>query len=186
MDSKAIINDANVRMDKAIDSTRSNLSTIRTGRASVGLLDRITVDYYGTSTPVSQVASISAPEARLLVVQPWDKTILNDIEKAIMKSDLGLTTSNDGQIIRIPIPQLTEERRKELIKVVKSVGEEGKVAIRNVRRDANDHLKNLEKNHEISKDELQRDQAEIQKITDKHIETIDKLLAAKEKEVLEV
>lgn len=186
MDSKEIMNDANIRMDKAIDSTRANLSTIRTGRASVGLLDRITVDYYGTPTPVNQVASVNAPEARLLVVQPWDKAILNDIEKAIMKSDLGLSTSNDGQVIRIPIPQLTEERRKELTKVVKSVGEEGKVAIRNIRRDANDHLKNLEKDHELSKDELQRYQGDVQKLTDKHIQNIDNLLAAKEKEVLEV
>lgn len=186
MASKEIINDANSRMGKAIDTTRANLSTIRTGRASVGLLDRIQIDYYGTPTPINQVASVNAPEARLLVVQPWDKSIIADIEKAVMKSDLGLSTSNDGQVIRIPIPQLTEERRKELIKVVKSVGEEGRVAVRNIRRDANEHLKALEKNHEISKDDLQRDQGEIQKLTDKHIETIDNLLSAKEKEVLEV
>lgn len=185
-DAKEIIDNAGQRMDKAIEKLRSNLSTIRTGRASVGLLDRIQIEYYGTPTPVNQLASISVPEARMLIVQPWDKSIIKDIEKSIQKSDLGLTTSNDGQIIRIPIPQLTEERRKELIKVVKSISEEARVAVRNIRRDANDHIRALEKNHEISKDELQHFESGVQKLTDSHIAAIDNIMTSKEKEVLEV
>lgn len=185
-EAKELLSEAVVRMDKAVEATRGNLATIRTGRAAVSLLDRVKVDYYGTSTPVNQVASLSVPDPRTILVQPWDKTQLTNIEKAIMKSDLGLSPSNDGQVIRIPVPPLTEERRKELIKVVKSVAEEGRVAVRNIRRDANEHLRGMEKNHEISKDELQHWQEQVQKETDNHISKIDSIASNKEKEVLEV
>jgi ribosome recycling factor len=183
---KQVISAAKDRMTKAIQSYTRELASIRAGRASASLLDRITVDYYGAPTPVNQLAGISTPEARLLVIQPYDKTILGDIEKAILKSDLGLNPSNDGMIIRISIPQLTEERRKELVKVVKKESEEAKVAIRNIRRDANDDLKKLEKNGEITEDELRGYSNDIQKLTDDNINKIDQITKDKEKEILEV
>lgn len=174
------------KMAKAIQAYTRELASIRAGRASASLLDRITVDYYGAPTPVNQVAGISTPEARLLVIQPYDKTILGDIEKAILKSDLGLNPSNDGSIIRISIPQLTEERRKELVKVIKKESEEAKVAIRNVRREANDDFKKLEKNGEITEDEHHGYSDQIQKLTDEHINKIDQITKDKEKEIMEV
>jgi ribosome recycling factor len=183
---KQVISAAKDRMTKAIQSYTRELASIRAGRASASLLDRITVDYYGAPTPVNQVAGISTPEARLLVIQPYDKSILGDIEKAILKSDLGLNPSNDGMIIRIAIPQLTEERRKELVKVVKKESEEAKVAIRNIRRDANDDLKKLEKNGEITEDELRGYSTDIQKLTDDNINRVDQITKDKEKEILEV
>ena len=183
---KQVISATKDRMTKAIQSYTRELASIRAGRASASLLDRITVDYYGAPTPVNQVAGISTPEARLLVIQPYDKTILGDIEKAILKSDLGLNPSNDGMIIRIAIPQLTEERRKELVKVVKKESEEAKVAVRNIRRDANDDLKKLEKNGEITEDELRGYSNDIQKLTDDNINKIDQITKDKEKEILEV
>src|SRR3954471_4453205 len=183
---KQVISTIKDRMLKAIQSYSRELASIRAGRASASLLDRITIDYYGAPTPVNQMAGISTPEARLLVIQPYDKTILGDIEKAILKSDLGLNPSNDGSIIRIAIPALTEERRKELVKVVKKEAEEAKIAIRNVRRDGNDDLKKLEKNGEITEDDLRGYSDDIQKITDENISKIDTLTKEKEKEILEV
>ena len=178
--------DAEAKMDKAIAAFQRELSTLRAGRATPSLLDRIEVDYYGVSTPLNQLAGVSAPEPRLLVVQPWDKQAMPEIEKAIMKSDLGLTPSNDGNVIRLTIPELTEERRKELVKYVRKKAEEGRVSVRNIRRDANDEIKKLEKESEISEDESRRSQDRIQDLTDKKIEEIDKLLEDKEQEMMEV
>ncbi|HLO12354.1 MAG TPA: ribosome recycling factor [Pseudoneobacillus sp.] len=183
---KTVIANTKDRMTKAIQAYTRELASVRAGRASASLLDRLTVDYYGAPTPVNQVAGISVPEARLLVIQPYDKSILGAIEKAILKSDLGLNPSNDGSIIRIAIPQLTEERRKELVKVVKKESEEAKIAIRNIRRDANDDLKKLEKNGEITEDEQRSFTDDIQKLTDEHILKIDQITKDKEKEILEV
>ncbi|KML43731.1 MULTISPECIES: ribosome recycling factor [Bacillaceae] len=183
---KQVISDAKERMTKAISAYSRELASIRAGKANASLLDRITVDYYGAPTPVNQLAGVSAPEARLLVITPYDKTILGEIEKAILKSDIGLNPSNDGSVIRLAIPQLTEERRKELVKVVKKESEEAKVAIRNVRRDANDDLKKLEKNGEITEDDLRGFSDDIQKLTDDHISKIDELTKEKEKEILAV
>ncbi|WP_313798649.1 ribosome recycling factor [Cytobacillus sp.] len=183
---KQVIDNAKERMTKAIQAYTRELASIRAGRANASLLDRITVDYYGAPTPVNQLAGISVPEARLLVIQPYDKSILGEIEKAILKSDIGLTPSNDGSIIRLAIPQLTEERRKDLVKLVKKESEEAKVAIRNVRRDANDDLKKLEKNGEITEDDLRGYSDDIQKLTDEHINKIDSITKDKEKEILEV
>lgn len=174
------------RMKKAVANLSKELATLRAGRANPSLLEKIQIDYYGAPTPLNQLASISVPEARLLVVQPYDKSIIDDIEKAILKSDLGLTPSNDGDVIRIAIPPLTEERRAELVKLVKKYAEENKVAIRNVRRDVNDDLKKSEKKGEITEDELRRLTDEVQKLTDKYIAQIDKIVEEKEKEIMEV
>jgi ribosome recycling factor len=181
-----IMNDTTVRMDKAIQSLKREFTTIRTGRANPAILDKITVDYYGAPTPLNQLATISVPEARLLVIQPFDKTVIGDIEKEIQKSDLGLTPANDGNVIRIAIPALTEERRKELVKVVKKYAEDAKVAIRNIRRDANDSLKKSEKDGDITEDELRRHSDEVQKLTDKQIAEVDSVTDTKEKEIMEV
>ena len=183
---KQIMANTKDRMDKAIQSYSRELASIRAGRANASLLDRITVDYYGAPTPVNQLAGISVPEARLLVIQPYDKTVLGDIEKAILKSDIGLNPSNDGSVIRLSIPMLTEERRKELVKNVKKESEEAKIAIRNIRRDGNDDLKKLEKNGEITEDDLRGYNDDIQKLTDEYISKIDALTKEKEKEILEV
>jgi ribosome recycling factor len=183
---KQVISTTKDRMTKGIQSYTRELASIRAGRASASLLDRITVDYYGAPTPVNQLAGISTPEARLLVIQPYDKSILGAIEKAILKSDLGLNPSNDGLIIRMAIPQLTEERRKELVKVIKKESEEAKVAIRNIRREANDDLKKLEKNGEITEDEHRGYSNDIQKLTDEFIIKVDQITKDKEKEILEV
>ena len=172
------------KMDKVLEVLARDLARIRTGRASVALLEGIKVDCYGTNMPLAQVASLAAPESRLLTVQPWDPTILADIEKAIQKSDLGLTPTNDGKVIRLPIPALTTERRKELVKTVKKMGEEAKVALRNLRRDANDDLKELKKEKMISEDEAHRAQEEVQKITDDFIKKVDAQDAEKEKEIM--
>ena len=174
------------RMEKAIGAYSRELASIRAGRANASLLDRISVEYYGAPTPLNQMAGISVPEARLLVIQPYDKTTLGDIEKAIMKSDIGIQPTNDGTIIRLAIPALTEERRKELVKLVKKEAEEAKVAIRNVRRDANDDFKKLEKNGEITEDELRRTGEDVQKLTDANIEKIDEIAKAKENEIMEI
>ncbi|MBO8170984.1 MAG: ribosome recycling factor [Bacillaceae bacterium] len=181
-----VMKEAEERMEKAISVLRQELASLRAGRATPSLLDKVLVDYYGTQTPVNQLANISAPEPRLLVIQPWDKSALGEIEKAIQKSDLGLTPTNDGDVIRIAIPALTEERRNELVKVVKKNGEEAKVAIRNIRRDANDDLKKLEKDGEVSEDELRRYQDQIQKTTDKYVGQVDQIVEDKEKEIMEV
>jgi ribosome recycling factor len=178
--------DAKRRMDKSIEATHHEFNSIRTGRASPALLDRITIDYYGTPTPLKSLASISAPEARLLVVQPFDPGAIKNIERAIQESDLGLTPSNDGKLMRLPIPALTEERRKDLVKVVRRVAEEGKVAIRNVRRDVMQHLKELVVNGDVGDDEERRAEQQVQKITDEHTKSIDDLLKVKEAEIMEV
>jgi ribosome recycling factor len=183
---KQAISNAKDKMAKAITGYSRELASIRAGRANASLLDRISVDYYGAPTPVNQLAGISVPEARLLVIQPYDKTSLGDIEKAILKSDLGLNPTSDGNIIRISIPALTEERRKELVKVVKKAAEEAKVVIRNVRRDGNDDLKKLEKAGDITEDELRGYSEDIQKLTDENINKIDEMTKEKEKEILEV
>ena len=183
---KQIIANTKERMDKAIQSYSRELASIRAGRANASLLDRISVDYYGAPTPINQLAGISVPEARLLVIQPYDKSILGDIEKAILKSDIGLNPSNDGSVIRLSIPMLTEERRKELVKNVKKESEEAKIAIRNIRRDGNDDLKKLEKNGDITEDDRRGYNDDIQKLTDEYIVKVDSLTKEKEKEILEV
>jgi len=181
-----LFKDAEERMLKAEENLRREYASPRAGRATPALLDRIMVDYYGTPTPINHLANISVPDPRMLVIQPWDKNVLSHIEKAILKSNLGLTPTNDGSVIRLNIPQLTEERRKELVKAVKKMAEEAKVAIRNIRRDANERLKNMEKNGEISEDDSKRHQDEIQKLTDKYIKEVEKIQIAKEKEIMEV
>lgn len=183
---KQVISNAKARMEKAISAYTRELASIRAGRANASLLDRISVDYYGTPTPVNQLAGVSVPEARLLVIQPYDKTILGEIEKAILKSDLGFNPSNDGSIIRIAIPALTEERRKELVKDVKKEAEEAKIAVRNIRRDANDELKKLEKSGGITEDDLRGYTDDIQKMTDQYITKVDDITKEKEKEILDV
>ena len=182
----AVMNQAKERMDNAIGAFSRELASIRAGRANASLLDRITVEYYGAPTPLNQMAGISVPEPRLLAIQPYDKTTLGDIEKAIMKSDIGITPSNDGTIIRLAIPALTEERRKEIVKTVKKEAEESKVVIRNVRRDANEEFKKLEKNAEITEDDLHRNGDDIQKLTDSYIKKIDDLAKEKEDEIMEI
>lgn len=181
-----IIQDAQKRMDKAVQQLKNELASIRTGRATPSLLDKVKVEYYGTLTPVNQLANISAPEPKLLTIQPWDKNVLEDIEKAILKSELGLTPNNDGHIIRIQIPSLTEERRQELVKMVKKYGEEAKVAIRNVRRDANDLVKKDEKDGKLPEDESRRLQENIQQTTNEFIAKVDQVVEDKEKEMMEV
>ena len=174
------------KMEKTLSVLKHELSTLKAGRANPSLLDRISVEYYGTPTPLNQLANIAAPEPRVLTISPWDAKSIPLIEKAILKSDLGINPSNDGKMIRLVIPQLTEERRKDLVKVVKKLGEESKVAIRNIRRDANEHLKKLKKDGEITEDDLKKSEENIQKITDKFIKEADKAVEVKEKEILEV
>jgi ribosome recycling factor len=174
------------RMDRTIEVLKKEFASIRTGRASLALLDGIMVNYYDTMTPLQQLASLSIPESRQMAIQPWDPKIITEIEKAILKSDLGLTPMNDGKMIRINIPALTEERRKQLVKTVRKKAEEAKVSIRNIRRDSNEELKKLEKEKHISEDEVKKSQEEIQKITDAHITKVDDVLAHKEKEIMEV
>lgn len=182
---QSIKKSAEDRMEKAIGSLKKELVSLRAGRATPALLDRVQVEYYGSMTPVNQLANINTPDSRTIMIQPWDKSSIGAIEKAILKSELGLTPSNDGGAIRLSIPALTEERRGELVKMTKKYGEEAKVAIRNIRRDANDDIKKLEKSS-ISEDESRRHQEDIQKSTDKYIAEIDKVLAGKEKEIMEV
>lgn len=183
---KQVISNTKEKMDKCIQAYSRELASIRAGRASASLLDRLTVDYYGAPTPINQMASISVPEARMLVIQPYDKSILGDIEKSILKSDLGLNPVNDGSIIRLSVPALTEERRRDLVKQVKKEAEEAKIAIRNVRRDGNDDLKKLEKNGEITEDALRGYSDDVQKMTDEHIAKVDQMAKDKEKEIMEV
>lgn len=180
------IKDAEVRMGKSVDSLHTELAKIRTGRAHPSLLDHITVDYYGSATPLSQVANVSVEDARTLSISPWEKDMVAPIEKAIMKSDLGLNPATAGTIIRIPMPQLTEERRRDLVRVVKNEAEGGRVAVRNIRRDANSDFKELLKEKEISEDEERQAEERIQKLTDTYVAKVDEALAAKEKELMEV
>lgn len=181
-----VLRDAERRMKKAVEHVRDDFAAIRTGRASASLLNRVFVNYYGQQTPLNQIASIAVPEPNLLVISPYDKSVINEIEKAILASDLGLTPVNDGNVIRLPIPKLTEERRKELTRVVRARAEEGRVAIRNIRRDAIEDLRSFEKEGEITKDDLRRGQEEVQKLTDRYIAETDEMLKVKEKELMEV
>ena len=181
-----LLDDASRRMDKSVEAAAHELNTVRTGRASTALLDRISVDYYGQKTPLRQLATINVPEPRLLTVQPFDPSSVKSIERAIQESDLGLTPSNDGKTIRLPIPQLTEERRKELVKVTRNLAEEGRVAVRNVRRDVMHHLKELVRDGDVGDDEERRAEDRAQKLTDEHVKRIDDLLKRKEEEIMEV
>jgi ribosome recycling factor len=183
---KELLDDAKHRMDKAVEAVRAEFTTVRSGRASVGLLDRIHVDYYGTSTPLKQMANIAAPESRLLTVQPYDKSAMKAIEKAIRESDLGVNPGNDGTIIRLPVPALTEERRRELVKLIHRLGEDGKVAVRNVRRDCMKDLKELVHDGEVGEDAEKRAEEHLQKLTDEHTHRVDELVKNKEAEILEV
>lgn len=183
---KSTLNQVKDKMEKAIQAYSRELASVRAGRANPALLDKVTVDYYGAPTPINQLGSINVPEARMLVIQPYDKTVLANIEKAIIKADLGLNPSNDGTIIRIAIPALTEERRRELVKVVKKYSEEAKIAVRNIRRDGNDDLKKLEKNGDITEDELRGYTDDVQKLTDDYIAKVDSITKEKEKEIMEV
>lgn len=185
MDEK-IVKEVEAKMDKTLSSLKGDLNKVRTGRASLALFDDIRVDYYGTPTPLNQMATLSVPEPRVITIQPWDTSIIGEIEKSILKSELGVTPASDGKIIRITIPRLTEERRKELVKVVKKMAEGAKVAIRNIRREANEQLKGSEKNKKISQDQLRQWMDKVQVSTDKFIVKVDEVLAAKEKEILEI
>lgn len=181
-----LFEDAERRMQKAVETLKQDINAIRAGRANAALVERITIDYYGTPTPINQVASISVPEARLLVIQPWDRKLLTDIEKAIQRSDLGINPTNDGQVIRLAIPPMSEERRRDLVKTLHKKLDEHKVAVRNIRRDVQDRLRDREKKKEISEDELKRSVERLQKLTDRYIEEMDKVGKAKEMEILEV
>ena len=180
------IGDATERMDKSVEATHEHFNSVRTGRATPALLDRITIDYYGTPTPLKNLATINTPEPRMLTIQPFDPSAIKQIEKTIMESDLGLTPSSDGKLVRLPIPQLTEERRKELVKLVKQMAEEGRVAVRNVRRDAIKHLEDLVKGGDVGDDEERAAEGRVQKLTDEHVSKIDDLLKRKEAEIMEV
>jgi len=186
MEEEKVVKEIENRMEKTLATLKTDLNKVRTGRASLALFDDIRVDYYGTPTPLNQLATLAVPEPRLITIQPWDTTVTQEIEKAILKSELGLTPMSDGKIIRISIPRLTEERRKELVKVVKKMGEGAKVALRNLRREANEQLKGLEKNKKISQDQLHQWMEKVQTSTDKHIEKVDGVLSTKEKEILEI
>ncbi len=181
-----LLEDARERMHKCVESARHEFSTVRTGRANPALLDRVSVDYYGSPTPLRQLATISAPEARLLSIQPYDKSSIKVIEKAILESDVGLTPSNDGVVVRLVLPELTEERRRELVKVVRHLAEDGRVAIRNVRRDVMHDLRELKEGGDIGADDEHRAEGELQKVTDARVSELDELLKAKEEEILEV
>ena len=181
-----ILMETEEKMDKTVESTKIRFSHVRAGRANVAMIDGVSVDYFGQKTPLNQVGTLSAPESRLILIDPWDKSLIPAIEKEIMKANLGFTPSNDGRVIRLVIPELTQERRKEYVKVVKKEAEEGKIAIRKIRKDANTKLKKLEKDSEISEDELKNAETEVQKLTDKYVATIDEILAKKEKELLSI
>jgi ribosome recycling factor len=182
---ESVYRDSKENMGKVIEALKKELKRVRTGRASLSLLDGIKVDYYGTLTPLNQLATLAAPESRLITIQPWDTTVIKEIEKAVLKSDLGLTPSSDGKIVRIAIPPLTEQRRKELVKVVHKISEEYKVSVRNLRRDANELIKDVKKEGKISEDDAFKSQEKIQKITDEHIKLVDECYKEKEKEILE-
>lgn len=183
---KDVENKTRAAMQKAVDALKKDFTRVRTGRASVSLLEDVRIDYYGTPTPLSQVGTLTVPEPRLITIQPWEKKLIPEIEKAILKSDLGLNPSSDGVLVRIVIPALTEERRKEMVKLLKKMGEEAKIAIRTARRDGNESLKKLEKEKQISEDELKRGEKEIQDLTDQYVHKADDAVAAKEKEVMEI
>jgi len=180
------LHDARDRMDKSVAATREHFNGLRTGRASAAILDRIAIDYYGTPTPLKQLATINVPEPRMLTIQPFDPSSIKTIEKAIMESDLGMTPQNDGKLIRLPVPQLTEERRKEYVKMARTMAEEGRVAVRNIRRDVMHHLQELSKKGDVGDDDERRAEEQVQKVTDEHVKHIDELLKHKEAEIMEV
>ena len=182
---KELVREIHKNMEKALESTAKELASIRTGRATISLLDGVNVDYYGAKSPINQVASVSIPEARLMVIQPWDKSIIGELERAILKADLGLNVNSDGNVIRLIVPELTEERRKELVKHAKKLSEEGKIAVRNVRRDGNSALKDMEKAGDLPEDDSRREQSDVQDLTNEHIKKIDEMVQAKEKEIME-
>lgn len=182
---KELLRETRRNMENALEANAREISNIRTGRATISLLDGINVEYYGARSPINQVASVSIPEARLMVIQPWDKSIVGEIEKAVLKADLGLNVNSDGNVVRITVPELTEERRKELAKHAARVAEEGRIAIRNIRREANDALKKMEKSGELPEDDSRREQSQVQDLTDEYIGKIDEMLQAKEKEIME-
>lgn len=181
-----VLSECRSAMSKAVKALRKEMTKVRTGRASTSLLDDVVVEYYGAPTPLNQVATLSTPEARLITIQPWEKNLIPEIEKAIFKADLGLTPSSDGQLIRLPVPALTEERRREMVKIIKRMAEEAKISVRNARRDANENLKMLEKEKEITEDERKRAEKDVQQVTDEYVENVDDLVDAKEQEVMEV
>ncbi|MBD1400943.1 ribosome recycling factor [Pelovirga terrestris] len=181
-----VLKEARSGMDKAIKALKKEMTKVRTGRASTALLDDVKVEYYGVPTPLSQVATLSAPEARLITVQPWEKNLLPAIEKAIFKADIGLTPSSDGQLIRLPVPALTEERRLEMVKLIKRMAEDARISVRNARRDANENLKMLEKEKEITEDEQKRGEKDVQQLTDEYISNIEVVIQSKERELLEI
>ena len=181
-----VVQEAKQRMKKTVTNTQSELGRVRTGRANLSLLDTVKVDYYGSKGPLKQVANLGVPEARLITIQPWDRNLLSEIERAIMKADLGITPNNDGHIIRLPIPPLTEERRKDMVRLIHQMGEEGKIAIRNVRRDAIEHMRKAQREHKISEDEEYNGGIDVQELTDEFIKEIDELLKMKETEIMEV
>jgi ribosome recycling factor len=183
---KRFIAEAEEKMKNSVEATRRELATIRTGKATTSLLDTVRVNYYGNMVPLNQTANVSAPEPRMLLIQPWEKAMVEEIKKAILKSDLGLNPTDDGMIIRIPIPPLTEERRKDLARTIKVMAEEGRVKVRGIRREANDKLKGMEKDKKLSEDDSRKTQAEVQKLTDKYVEAIDQILENKHKEIMEV
>jgi len=183
---KKVLDEAKEKMNKTISATKSEFAKVRTGRANLSLLDTVRVDYYGSMVPLKQVANMGVPEPRLITVQPWDKNMISAIEKAIMQADVGITPNSDGHVIRLPIPALTEERRKELVKLVHQLGEEGKVAIRNIRRDALEQLKKAQKNNEISEDEEYNGGIDIQNLTDEFIKNVDDVISSKEEEIMEI
>jgi len=183
---KDIIKDASDRMDKSVEAFRNELHSIRTGKATTALLDGVKVEYYGTMTPLNQMANISVQDAHMLGIQPWDRTAMSAIEKAILAANLGLNPSNDGQIIRVPIPVLTEERRRDFVKIVKKFGEDAKISLRNIRRDANEHLKKAEKDEHVSEDDRKKAEKDVQDLTDKHTVTIEEFIKGKEIEIMEV
>lgn len=182
----SVLKDCDKKMEKAISNLEKEFSRLRTGRASTGLVEGVLVDYYGTLTPLNQLASISIPDSRTISIQPWDRNAFSSVEKAIMKSDLGLNPVNDGKVIRINIPPLTEERRKDLVKIAKKYSEDAKVAIRNIRRDGNDTLKKMKNSKELNEDEMHKGHDEVQKITDSYVEKCDQVLEIKEKEIMEI
>lgn len=183
---KNIQSEAKDRMEKTLESARNEMAKVRTGRANPAILDTIKIDYYGTPTPIKQAANVGVPEARMITIQPWDRSMLGEIERAILKADIGITPNNDGNIIRLPVPALTEETRKDLVKVVHQMGEEGKIAVRNIRRDAIDQLKKAQKDSQISEDEEYNGGIDIQKLTDEFVKKIDEVAKSKETEIMEV
>jgi ribosome recycling factor len=181
-----IIHETEDKMKKAVDFTRQELTKLRSGKATAAILDDIKIDYYGQKMPIAQTASVNTPDAHLITVQPWDKSMIGEIEKAILAANIGLTPANDGTVIRLSVPPLTEERRKELVKVAKKFAEDGRITVRNIRRDSNEHLKKAEKDEHVSEDERKHGENEVQKLTDKYIKQVDDILAGKEKEIMEV